>query len=175
MQSKVILVDENDREVGHAGKLEAHQNGLLHRAFSIFVFDQKGRLLLQRRAAKKYHSGSLWTNTCCSHPLPERPLLEEAHRKLRHEMGFDCELAESFHFTYRVKLENGLYEHEFDHVFFGTYDGDPVPNPDEVEAWKWIDLTELSNDIVLHPDEYSYWMKLVLDRVIKENTKTPRR
>jgi isopentenyl-diphosphate Delta-isomerase len=174
MHSKVILVDEHDREIGQAEKLAAHQDGLLHRAFSIFIFDGRGRLLLQRRAANKYHSGRLWTNTCCSHPLPDRPLAEEAHRKLQHEMGFDCELSEIFQFTYHVKLENGLYEHEFDHVFFGTYNQDPTPNPEEVEDWKWIDLAELSSDIVLHPDDYSYWMKLVLDRVIQENTKTPR-
>lgn len=167
MKHKVILVDEHDREIGEAEKIEAHQNAWLHRAFSIFIFNTQGSLLLQRRASGKYHSGSLWTNTCCSHPQPGSTLFQEAHRKLQLEMGFDCDIHEVFTFTYRVELENGLSEHEIDHVFVGVHDGDPVPNPEEVEDWRWAGQDELKADLLAHPERYSYWMKLVFDRVLQ--------
>ncbi|MGC8851384.1 MAG: isopentenyl-diphosphate Delta-isomerase, partial [Candidatus Micrarchaeia archaeon] len=137
---QVILVDENDRELGVGEKMEVHRNGQLHRAFSIFVFNSDGKLLIHQRAKEKYHSGGLWTNTCCSHPRPGEKLDEAIHRRLVEEMGFDCPLKEVFSFVYQVKFENGLFEHELDHVYIGKFDGDPKPNPAEVMDWKWVDL-----------------------------------
>ena len=164
--SEVILVDENDEEVGTEEKIKTHREGKLHRAFSIFVFNPKGELLLQRRAKIKYHSGGLWTNTCCSHPSPGETLEEAVHRRLKEEMGFDCELEEIFSFTYQVKFDNDLFENEYDHVFIGKFDGEPTPNPEEVDEWKWIDLEELKKDIQENPDSYTYWLKQSIDKVI---------
>lgn len=162
---EVILVDGNDREIGTEEKMKAHQEGKLHRAFSIFVFNSKGELLLQKRAKSKYHSGGLWTNTCCSHPRPGETLENSVHRRLKEEMGFDCELREIFSFKYKVKLEN-IFENEYDHVFIGKFDGKPHPNPEEVDEWKWIKLKELKNDMKKNPDKYSYWLKKSIDKVI---------
>src|SRR4030042_2763439 len=128
VMEKIILVDENDREIGTEEKLKTHEQGKLHRAFSIFVFNSKGELLLQRRAKGKYHSGGLWTNTCCSHPREGEKLEEAVHRRLKQEMGLDCPLKEAFSFIYKVRFENGLFEHELDHVFIGRVDGKPVPD-----------------------------------------------
>jgi len=164
--TEVILVDENDKEIGTGKKIKTHQEGKLHRAFSIFVFNSKGQLLLQRRSKSKYHSGGLWTNTCCSHPIPRESIEKTLHRRLKEEMGFDCELKEIFSFTYKVKFDNGLLEHEYDHVFIGKFDGKPTPNPEEVDEWKWIDLEELKKDIQKNPDSYSYWLKMSIDKVI---------
>ena len=164
--SEVILVDENDEEVGTEEKIKTHREGKLHRAFSIFVLNPKGELLLQRRAKIKYHSGGLWTNTCCSHPSPGETLEEAVHRRLKEEMGFDCELEEIFSFTYQVKFDNDLFENEYDHVFIGKFDGEPTPNPEEVDEWKWIDLEELKKDIQENPDSYTYWLKQSIDKVI---------
>ena len=166
MKDKVILVDEADREVGTGEKLETHQAGKLHRAFSIFVFNSKGALLLQRRTKTKYHSGGLWANTCCSHPRPGETTIEAAHRRLNEEMGFDCNLREIFSFTYQVKFENKLFEYEYDHVFMGKYDSEPSPNPEEVCDWKWIEVAELKRDIQENPGAYAYWLRLSIDRVI---------
>src|SRR5687768_14206462 len=138
MLPPVILVNEQDEPVGTMEKLEAHQKGLLHRAFSVFVVNKNGEMLLQQRAQDKYHSGGLWTNTCCSHPLPGENVLDASHRRLMEEMGFDCPLREIFSFTYRAEFDNGLTEHEFDHVFFGEYDGEVIPDTAEVQATRYL-------------------------------------
>jgi isopentenyl-diphosphate delta-isomerase len=166
MEDRVILVDEADREVGSAEKLEAHREGKRHRAFSIFVFNSAGQLLLQKRSSRKYHSGGLWSNTCCSHPRPGDPIQDEARKRLLEEMGFQCDLQWIFTFSYNVQFTNELSENEIDHVFIGRYDGDPTPNPDEAEDWKWMDLEDLVNDVKADPDAYSYWLKICLDRVV---------
>jgi isopentenyl-diphosphate delta-isomerase len=166
MEEKVVLVDENDNEVGTERKTRAHQQGRLHRAFSIFVFNSKGELLIQKRAKTKYHSGGLWANTCCSHPRPGEPIEKAAHRRLKEEMGFECELKKAFSFTYRAEFENGLIEHEYDHVFIGKFDGEPQPDPEEVEDWKWVDTEELKKDIKENPDSYTYWFKTSIDSLI---------
>lgn len=163
---KIILVDRNDREIGTGEKLEVHESGKLHRAFSIFIFNRKGELLLQKRASGKYHSGGLWTNTCCSHPRAGERLKDAAHRRLKEEMGFDCPLKEIFSFIYNVRFNNGLYEHELDHVFIGRCEGKPDPDPEECEEWKWVPLEELRNDVRKDPGSYSYWLKASLDKVI---------
>jgi isopentenyl-diphosphate delta-isomerase len=160
---RVILVDENDREIGSEEKLKTHQQGLLHRAFSIFVLNSKGELLLQKRAAGKYHSPGLWGNTCCSHPRPGEDLEDAVHRRLQAEMGFDCLLQKDFSFLYRVELNNGLIEHEVDHVFSGRHDGDPKANPEEVQDWLWVDLQTLRHQIAARPQDYAYWLKEALN------------
>ena len=162
-EERVVLVDGDDREIGTAPKLIAHRHGgKLHRAFSILVFDAKGRTLLQKRAAGKYHAPGRWTNTCCSHPRPGEEVEAAAHRKLRQELGFDCPLTESFQFTYSVDLGAGMSEREFDHVLFGRFDGEPRPNPEEVEATKWVTLAELMDDVRLQSPEYTPWFKIIL-------------
>jgi isopentenyl-diphosphate delta-isomerase len=166
MEDKVILVDANDQEIGSAEKSKAHREGALHRAFSIFVFNADGKLLLQKRTIRKYHSGGLWSNTCCSHPRLHEPLVEAAHRRLGEEMGINCELGEIFSFTYKVQFADDLFEHEYDHVLVGQYEGEPTPSPEEVDDWMWIDLKGLREDIQQHPDRYTYWLRLCIDRVI---------
>lgn len=145
-----------------------HLQGKLHRALSVFVFNKKGELLLQRRTSDKYHSGGLWSNTCCSHPRPGEELAAAVHRRLKEEMGFDCKLEESFSFIYKVKFDNDITEHEYDHVFFGSHDGDPVPSEEEVSEWKWVGLGELKKDIDENPDSYTYWLKASIDRIVEE-------
>jgi isopentenyl-diphosphate delta-isomerase len=171
MEDRVILVDENDREIGTEEKLETHRRGLLHRAFSLFVFDPNGRLLLQKRAAGKYHSGGLWANTCCSHPLPGETIEDAVHRKLKSEMGFDCEIRALFQFIYKVQFQSGLYEHELDHVFAGRFDGRPVPNPQEAQDWKWIAMRDLRDDLTQNPGSYVHWLKLCVDHPAFETHK----
>ena len=166
MSEHVILVDPADRELGTAEKGEAHRAGALHRAFSIFVFNPAGALLLQQRARTKYHSGGLWTNTCCGHPRPYEPIQEAVHRRLREEMGFDCDLKEIFSFTYKVQFDHNLFEHEYDHVFVGEYEGDAVPSPAEVDDWRWMHLGALRKDIQEHSDCYTYWLKICIERVV---------
>lgn len=166
MEDQVILVDESDRQVAVTGKMDAHRTGRLHRAISAFVFDSAGRLLLQKRAAAKYHSGGLWSNTCCSHPRPNEGSTPAARRRLREEMGIDCALSEVFSFIYRVEFANGLIEHEYDRVFFGRFDGDPSPDPQEAEEWKWVDMAQLSADVKMRPECYSFWLGACLDRVL---------
>lgn len=165
MDEHVILVDAGDRVIGTAEKMEAHRCGALHRAISIFVFDAHDRLLLQRRARSKYHSGGLWSNTCCSHPRPEEDVLAAGHRRLLEEMGFACELSEAFSFRYRVEFPDGLIENEYDHVLFGRHDGIPVPHPDEADDWKWMAMDELGADVRLRPSSYSFWFAACFDRV----------
>lgn len=166
MEDMIILVDENDNIIGADEKIRVHKDGKLHRAFSIFVFNEKGELLLHRRNKKKYHSGGLWTNTCCSHPREGENTDDAAHRRLKEEMGFDCELKEIFSFTYKVKFKEDLYEHEYDHVFIGRFDGNPDPDPEEVEEWAWMTLEELKIDIKLNPDKYTYWLKESINKII---------
>jgi isopentenyl-diphosphate delta-isomerase len=160
---RVVLVDEQDRETGAAEKLAAHAAGRLHRAFSIFVFNAGRQLLLQRRAQAKYHSGGLWSNTCCGHPRPGEATIAAARRRLREELNFDCELRPAFEFIYRAQLTNELIEHEYDHVFVGEFEGVVVPNDAEVEDWKWTTLDELRRDMRARPDDYTYWLKAALD------------
>lgn len=160
---RIILVDSRDRQTGTEEKLKAHKEGSLHRAFSIFIFNRKGELMLQRRAKGKYHSGGLWTNTCCSHPRAGENLEKAVHRRLKEEMGFDTALKELFSFTYKATFRNGLTEHELDHVFVGRFDGAPAPNPEEYDEWKWISLEQLKKDIAKDPDGYTYWLRACLD------------
>jgi isopentenyl-diphosphate Delta-isomerase len=164
---ELILVDEKDRLVGFETKLAAHQNGgKLHRAFSIFVFDGAGRMLLQRRAEGKYHFGGLWSNACCSHPRKGEKLEDAVHRRLQEEFGFDTELEDVFSFVYRASdSRSGLTEHEFDHVFCGKFNGDPHPNADEIADWKWVGLADLEADLQSNPDDYTPWFRVVVHRV----------
>jgi isopentenyl-diphosphate delta-isomerase len=165
--NQVILVDENDVPTGVMEKLEAHQKGELHRAFSIFIFNSKGEMLLQKRALHKYHSGGLWTNACCSHPQPNESNEQAAHRRLMEEMGFDCVLEKKFHFIYKAQLNNELTEHELDHVFIGTYNKEPRINLDEVADWKYIKPEFILEDIRNNSQNYTYWFKEVLEKVIR--------
>jgi isopentenyl-diphosphate delta-isomerase len=165
---KIILVDKKDREIGTGEKMKVHEEGSLHRAFSIFVFNSKGETLLQKRASGKYHSGGLWANTCCSHPRAGEALEKAVHRRLKEEMGFDVPLREMFSFIYKVKFGNGLYEHEFDHVFVGKFEGNPVPNPEEAGGWKWVSLDKLKKDIQRNPENYSYWLKVALEKMASQ-------
>jgi isopentenyl-diphosphate delta-isomerase len=161
----VILVDKNDRQTGIAVKMEAHHKGLLHRAVSVFVINSRGEWILQRRAFDKYHSNGLWTNTCCTHPHPGETVTGAAKRRLREEMGIECELIELFTFIYSEKLDNELTEHELDHVFFGISDNIPVINADEVEEWKAVSFNELHDDIINNPANYTYWFKEIYENV----------
>ncbi len=161
--NKVILVDEKDFKIGLMDKLEAHEKGLLHRAFSVFVFNSQNELLLQRRAFGKYHSEGLWTNTCCSHPIDGETLIEAGQRRLMEEMGIDCELTESFSFTYRALLDKGLTEYELDHVLIGHSDETPHLNTNEVMSFKWLSLEKIKKEIELHPKLYTEWFKIILE------------
>jgi len=163
----VILVDKNDQEVGQMEKMEAHEKGLLHRAFSVFVFDAKGRFLLQRRALSKYHSGGLWTNACCSHPRAGEKVKDAAQRRLQEELGFVTDVEEQFSFIYRSELDKGLTEHELDHVFFATYEGEIIPNPEEVAEVKYVELEDLKTDMKAHPENYTEWFKICFDEVLR--------
>ncbi len=162
MRNKVILVDKNDQQIGTMDKLSAHVENRLHRAFSIFIFNHTGELLLQQRAHDKYHSGGLWSNTCCSHPIPGELTIDAAHRRLQEEMGFDCPLQEQSSLTYRAELDNGLTENEFDHIFFGRYDGNPVVNTDEAIDWQWIATDTLLQSIKRQPESFTSWLKLII-------------
>jgi isopentenyl-diphosphate delta-isomerase len=162
---KVILVDRNDNETGLMDKTGAHEKGLLHRAVSVFVINSLGEWLLQRRALQKYHSAGLWTNTCCSHPLPGESNIDAANRRLMEEMGLQCELSELFNFTYRETLENGLIEHELDHVFLGICNQFPVINDSEVAEYKYFNFNELVNDIKVNPENYTVWFRKIFDEV----------
>ena len=159
----VILVDEKDNQVGLMPKLEAHQKGLLHRAFSVFIFNSDYKLLLQKRASSKDHSGGLWTNTCCSHPRDGEDIIDAANRRLNEEMGIKTSLRKVFDFIYTAKLDNNLIENEFDHVFYGVYDIDPIINKDEAEDFKWVDMETLKNDIENNKDQYTVWFKIAFD------------
>lgn len=159
---QVILVDENDNEMGAMEKMEAHQKGILHRAFSILIFNSQGNLLIQRRSNLKYHSAGLWTNTCCSHPRPGESIETAAQRRLKEEMGIDLTPTLSHKFIYTVSLENGLIENEVDYVFTGTFDGIPKINTQEVADWKFIGLTDLQLELNQKPEEFTFWFKVIL-------------
>lgn len=161
----VILVDENDNQTGITGKMKAHSESLLHRAVSVFIINSKGDWVLQRRALDKYHSKGLWTNTCCTHPLPEETTIQSAHRRLKEEMGIDCELTELFSFIYKEKLDNNLTEYEYDHVFFGISDQNPVINASEVEEWETVPFSDMHDDIIKNPSNYTYWFKAIYEKV----------
>ncbi|MEM0087033.1 MAG: isopentenyl-diphosphate Delta-isomerase [Candidatus Micrarchaeaceae archaeon] len=164
----VVLVDENDKQIGTEEKIKAHMNGgKLHRAISIFVLNSKGETMLQRRALSKYHTPGMWSNTCCSHPFPNESVLDAAHRRLKEEMGFDCEMKEAFSFIYKTPVGNGLTEWEYDHVIFGSYDGKATPNPDEVMDWRWISLDDLKKEIQKDGEKFTPWLKIVLYKVIQ--------
>lgn len=160
--SELILVDTQDREIGRMEKLEAHKKGLLHRAFSVFVFNDKGELLLQQRAKGKYHSGGLWTNTCCSHPAPGETIKEAAKHRLQEEMGLQCELLDVFHFIYKAELDNDLIEHELDHVLVGFSNEDPNINPEEAMNFRWMDLTTIQKELQNNPKLYTFWFKEIM-------------
>ncbi|EJL93397.1 isopentenyl-diphosphate delta-isomerase, type 1 [Pseudomonas sp. GM102] len=162
MEELLILVDQHDRKKGFAPKLQAHQQGLLHRAFSIFIFDQAGRLLLQQRAFGKYHSQGLWTNTCCGHPRPGERTLAAAKRRLQEEMGMTCSLRKVSTLLYREQVSNQLIEYEFDHVFVGISDGDPVANPEEAHAWQWLKLSQICERITAGPESFTFWFRRIL-------------
>lgn len=155
----VVLVDSANTHVGVTSKIEAHRRGTLHRAFSVSISDSVGRLLLQRRAPSKYHSGGLWTNTCCGHPRPGEAVFTAASRRLMEEMGFDCQLTPLFHTSYCADVSNGLIENEFVHVFGGSFDGVPKPDPREVEGWRWASLAAITADIAHRPECYSVWFR----------------
>ncbi|MDB6081338.1 MAG: isopentenyl-diphosphate delta-isomerase [Chlamydiia bacterium] len=167
MEERVILVNEQDQEVGLEEKMAAHRKGLLHRAFSIFIFNSNEEMLLQQRAQTKYHSGGLWTNTCCSHPRKGETTAEAAHRRLQEEFGFDCSLQEQFSFIYQADLDQGLQEHEFDHVFTGYYNGsiDHV-NPQEIATFRWITLDNLRKEMQAKPELFTVWFRIILDKYV---------
>ncbi|PQB04805.1 isopentenyl-diphosphate Delta-isomerase [Aureitalea marina] len=163
-EEQVILVNEKDEAIGLMPKQEAHIKGVLHRAFSVFIFNEAGELMLQQRAAHKYHSPLLWTNTCCSHQRDGETTLEAGKRRLQEEMGFSTPLKEATSFIYKAPFDNGLTEHEFDHVVIGQYEGEPEINPEEVESWKWMAMSEIRKDMDRHPDQYTAWFKIIFDK-----------
>ena len=160
-KERVILVDIHDNPIGEMEKLKAHVEAKLHRAFSVFIFNSKGELLLQQRALNKYHSPGLWTNTCCSHQRAGETNIEAGKRRLFEEMGFACELKEVFWFIYRADFDNGLTEHELDHVMIGQYDLSPEINPEEVAAYKWMTLEDVKSDMERNPEKYTAWFKII--------------
>jgi isopentenyl-diphosphate Delta-isomerase len=169
----VVLVDENDNEVGIMEKMEAHRKGILHRALSILLFNSKGELMLQKRAENKYHSGGLWTNTCCSHPLPGETMEDATRRSLLHEMGISLQPEFAYKFLYFAEVDDGLKEHELDYVFAAKYDGEPSINPQEVADWQFLNIATLKKDIEENPSHYSSWFRLIVkghefDRFLKE-------
>lgn len=162
-EEQVILVNANDEPIGLMNKLEAHEKAMLHRAFSVFVLNDKNEVMLQQRAHHKYHSPLLWTNTCCSHQRAGETNIQAGKRRLEEEMGFVTELKELFHFIYKAPFDNGLTEHELDHVMIGYYNGEPAINPEEVEGWKWMDIEAIRKDMKNHPDRYTVWFKIIFD------------
>ena len=168
MNELLILVDENDNEIGLMEKMAAHKTGRLHRAFSVFIFNSKGELLLQQRADNKYHSGGLWTNTCCSHPIDGEEINATIKKRLKEEMGMECNTSFQFSFIYKSELDNGLTEHELDHVYFGATDEEPVLNKSEAKDWKYISLEDLEKEIRKKPEDFSAWLHICLPEVMKK-------
>lgn len=162
-EENVILVNEKDEQIGLMPKLEAHEKAVLHRAFSVFVLNDKNEIMLQQRAREKYHSPLLWTNTCCSHQREGETNIEAGNRRLFEEMGFSTELKDLFHFIYKAPFDNGLTEHELDHVMIGYYNGEPEINPDEVESWKWMAIDAVKADMAENPKIYTVWFKIIFD------------
>lgn len=163
IEENVILVNTKDEPIGLMPKLEAHEKAVLHRAFSVFVMNDKNQIMLQQRAHHKYHSPLLWTNTCCSHQREGESNIQAGSRRLFEEMGFNTELKELFHFIYKAPFDNGLTEHELDHVMIGYYNESPTINPEEVEDWKWMGIEDVQSDIQLRPEEYTVWFKIIFD------------
>ncbi len=163
-EEQVILVDENDNEIGIMPKLEAHKKAVLHRAFSVFIFNDKKELMLQQRAYHKYHSPGLWTNTCCSHQRQGESNIEAGKRRLKEEMGFVTDLRETISFIYKAPFDNGLTEHELDHIMVGYFNNNPTPNTDEVEDWKWMSLNAIKKDIKNQPQYYTAWFKIIFEK-----------
>lgn len=163
-EEKVILVDENDNQIGLMPKMEAHEKAILHRAFSVFIFNDKNELMLQQRAAHKYHSPKLWTNTCCSHQRDGETNLKAGKRRLEEEMGFFTELEEKTSFVYKAPFDNGLTEHEYDHVMIGHYNDEPIINKDEAMDWKWMKLDDVKQDITDNPQLYTAWFKIIFEK-----------
>ena len=163
-EEQVILVDETNKQIGLMPKLEAHQKAVLHRAFSVFVFNDKNELMLQQRALDKYHSPGLWTNTCCSHQRNGESNIEAGKRRLYEEMGFVTDLKETISFIYKAPFDNGLTEHEFDHVMIGYYNDEPKINKDEVADWKWMALEDVKNDLNEHPEQYTIWFSIIFEK-----------
>ena len=170
MEEQVILVDVNDKPIGLMEKIEAHEKALLHRAFSVFIFNEKGELMLQQRAASKYHSPLLWTNTCCSHQRDGESNVEAGRRRLQEEMGFVTEVKEVFSFIYKAPFDNGLTEHELDHVMIGRYDDVPNINKEEVESYKWMTLENVKKDIAENSSIYTEWFKIIFDKSYEKLT-----
>lgn len=162
-EEKVILVNEKDEPIGTMPKMEAHEKAVLHRAFSVFVLNDKKEIMLQQRAHHKYHSPLLWTNTCCSHQRVGETNIQAGNRRLKEEMGFDTELKELFHFIYKAPFENGLTEHELDHVLIGYYKDKPAINLEEVESWKWMKIEDIKVDMIENPNQYTVWFKIIFD------------
>ena len=166
-EEQVILVNENDEQIGLMPKMEAHEKAVLHRAFSVFIFNSKNELMLQQRAAHKYHSPLLWTNTCCSHQRDGETNINAGTRRLQEEMGFTTSLKETTSFIYKAPFDNGLTEHELDHIMIGYYEQAPVINPDEVEDWKWMPLEDVRTDIAAQPELYTAWFKIIFEKFYK--------
>jgi isopentenyl-diphosphate Delta-isomerase len=166
-EERVVLVDLHDRVIGTEEKMRAHREARLHRAFSVFVFDSAGRLMLQRRAQGKYHSPALWSNTVCSHPRPGESTFDAAHRRLLEEMGFDCPLVFAFDFTYLEDLGDGMYEHELDHVFIGRFDGAAVPDPEEVSGWRMVEPNAVRVEMNMHPESFSIWFRIAFPHLVE--------
>lgn len=166
-EPEVILVNESDQQIGLMPKMEVHQKGLLHRAFSVFIFDTDGKMLLQQRSSEKYHGAHLWTNACCSHPYPTENVEQAAQRRLNEELGFVTELHEIFSFTYRAEVENNLIEHEYDHVFAGEYENEIQPNPHEVMNFRFEAMQKIKEDIYLHPEKFTSWFKIAFPKIEK--------
>ncbi|MBC7440273.1 MAG: isopentenyl-diphosphate Delta-isomerase, partial [Flavobacterium sp.] len=162
-EEQVILVNENDEPIGLMPKLEAHQKAVLHRAFSVFVLNDKNEIILQQRASEKYHSPLLWTNTCCSHQRNGETNIQAGTRRLSEEMGFETPLQELFHFIYKAPFDNGLTEHELDHVMIGKYSQAPKINPEEVENWKWMSIDDIKSDMIQNPAIYTVWFKIIFN------------
>ena len=160
----VILVDENDNQIGLEEKMKAHEDGKLHRCFSIFVFNKKGELLLQQRALDKYHCGGMWANTCCSHQRDGETNIEAGKRRLQEEMGFVTKLNDSISFIYKAPFANGLTEHEYDHVLLGRFNDEPKINEEEVASWKWMSIENVKIDIALNPEVYTEWFKIIFEK-----------
>ena len=167
LEERVLLVNRQDEVIGIEDKMRAHLLGTLHRAFSVFVINSAGKLLLQRRAATKYHSRNLWSNTCCGHPRPEETIARASRRRLREEMGLELNLKEVFSFVYRANLEDGLIENEYNHVLVGVFEGVPKPDPAEISEWRWVDLQEVSGDLKKNPANYTYWFRISFDRFLR--------
>ncbi len=173
-EEEVILVNTNDEPIGTMPKMEAHEKAVLHRAFSVFIMNSKGETMLQQRAAHKYHSPLLWTNTCCSHQRMGESNIQAGKRRLQEEMGFTTELEEVTSFIYKAPFDNGLTEHELDHVMIGSFNGEPTINPEEVESWKWMKPKDIKKDIATNPERYTVWFKIIFEKFythINKNTK----